>query len=151
MPVLVRRVLTWVLHNPVSAASTSRPADVPTPTTRTAGAVVKSAAISCPAESTNARDLVTRVYAELAKYVSMLAATVARSKRLCSALIVAMKSQATKSMPPRMVKMSSKNGLACSLAPTLVIALSIVVFTTARNLVMLKMLNPATALVLLTL
>jgi len=129
----------------------SQPADVPIPTMRMAGAVVKSAVILCLVENTNAQGLATRVSAELVKSVSTLAATAARWKRPCYALTAARKSQVTKSMPLWMVRMLLRNGLACSLVLTLVIAPSIVAFTTARSLAILKMPTLATALALLTL
>jgi len=111
---------------------------------------VRSVAISCLVESTNVRDLAMRVSVELVKCVSMLAATVARSRRPCFALTVAMKSQATKSTPLRTARTSSRNGLACLLALIPVIVPSIAVFTTVRSLVIRKIPTLATVLVLLT-
>lgn len=68
----------------------------------------------------------------------MLVAIVVRLKKLCYVLTVAMKSQATKSTLLRMVKMSLKSGLACSLAPTLAIVPLIVVFTIVKSLATLR-------------
>jgi len=148
MPALVRPVPTWVLHSLVSAASMSQPADVPIPTMKMAGAVVKSAVILCPVENTNAQGLATRVSAEPAKSALTLAATVARLKRPYYAPTAVMKSRVTKSMPLRTVRMLSRNGLACSVVLTLVIAPSIVAFITARSLAILKTPTLATALAL---
>lgn len=116
-----------------------------------AGAVVKSAAILCPVESTNVRDLAMRAFVELVKCGSMLAATVVRLKRPYFALTVVTKSQVTKSIPPRTARTLPRNGLVCSLALTLAIAPSIVVSITARSLVTLKTPTLVTVLVLLTL
>lgn len=147
MLVLVLRVPTWGLHKLVSAASTSRLAAVPIPITRTAGAAVRSVAISCPAENTSVLDLATRVSVELVKYVSMLVATVVRSRKLCYVLTAAMKLQATKSSLLRTVRMSSKSGLACSLVLTSATVPLIVVFTIVKSLATLRKLIPVIVLV----
>lgn len=114
-----------------------------------AGAVARSVVISCPAENTSVLDLAMRVSVELVKNASMLVATVARSRKLCYVLTAAMKSPATKSTLLKMVRISSKSGLACSLALTPVTVPSIVVFTIAKSLATLRKPIPDTALVLL--
>lgn len=147
MLVLVLRVPTWGLRKLVSAASTSRLAAVPIPIMRTAGAVVRSVATSCPAENTSVLDLATRVSVELVKYVSMLVATAVRSRKLCYALTAAMKLQATKSTLLRTVRMSSKSGPACSLVLISAIVPLIVVFTIVKSLATLRKLIPVIVLV----
>ena len=105
--------------------------------------------ISCPAENMSALDLATRVFVELVKCVSMLVAIVAMSRKLCYVLTAAMKSPATKSTLLKMVRISSKSGLACSLALTPATVPSIVVFTIAKSLATRRKPIPDTALVLL--
>ena len=148
MLALARRVHTWVLPSPVSVASTSRPVVVPIPTTRMAGVVVKSAATSCHVVSTNVPAHVTKAFVGLVKSVSMLAATVARSRRLCYVPIVVTRSQVTRSIAQKMARTLLKSGLACSLAPILAIAPSTAAFITARSLVILRTLTLVTAPVL---
>jgi hypothetical protein len=115
-----------------------------------AGAAEKFVVILCPVENMSVLDLATRVSAELVRCVLMLAATVVRSRRPCYVPTVATKSKAAKSTPPRTVRTLSRNGMACSLAPTLAIVPLTVVFTTARSLVTLKIQTLVTALALLT-
>jgi hypothetical protein len=122
---------------------------VPTPIMRMAGVAARFVVTSCLAENTSVLDLAMRVFVELVKCVSMLAAIVARSRKLCYVLTAAMKSQATRSTMLRTVRMLLKSGLACSLALTPATVPSIVVFTIAKSLATLRKPILVIALVLL--
>ena len=104
-----------------------------TQTTSTAGAVEKRVVSSWPAESTAALDLATKGLVELAMFVCLHAATVARSTRTSCVLIARRRSTAGSVIPRRTHPPLPKSGPGPSNAPTLA-----VVFMTAANTLVSK-------------
>ena len=85
-PALVHHVPLWAQHRTVSAERIHRQSDVSTPITLTVGAVERFVAICSLAGNIHVRDLVTKVFADLAKKKLTRAATAEKSRiRFCVA------------------------------------------------------------------
>lgn len=138
-PVPVHHVRLWAQRKIVSVEGTRLRSVARIPTTKRGGAVVRFAAIYCPAESILVRDRATKVFAVLAMSRWRHVAIVEMCRPRCCA-VLKMKRWRARSYVTILVKL--KVGKAASVVENSAAVLSTVAFTSARKVVIRKIRNP---------